>query len=213
MPSSLSLDANDTYYTGVMSQPESLDPLLERRFRTGRPCLDFVHTGGVGRWAALELIHDAGDLERWLARVLGLERVSAHRRDLAPARRLREALWRLAHARATGRPLDPAEVAVVNAAAAAAPPVPRLDEAEQDTTEAATARQALSALARDAISLLGGPFGQRIRICAAPDCELLFVDASRPGHRRWCSMERCGNRAKTKAYRRRQDRSRPSPDP
>jgi predicted RNA-binding Zn ribbon-like protein len=30
---------------------------------------------------------------------------------------------------------------------------------------------------------------------------LLYVDASRPGRRRWCSMERCGDRAKKRKAR------------
>jgi predicted RNA-binding Zn ribbon-like protein len=63
---------------------------------------------------------------------------------------------------------------------------------------------ALASLARDAIDLLSGPLATRVRECAAEDCALLFVDASRPGRRRWCSMEGCGNRAKTTSYRRRQ---------
>jgi predicted RNA-binding Zn ribbon-like protein len=39
----------------------------------------------------------------------------------------------------------------------------------------------------------------RVRSCAR--CTLLFVDRSPPGTRRWCSMERCGNRSKTAHYR------------
>jgi hypothetical protein len=38
-------------------------------------------------------------------------------------------------------------------------------------------------------------------------CSLLFVDTSRSGRRRWCSMERCGNRAKVAAHRRRRKES------
>lgn len=57
-------------------------------------------------------------------------------------------------------------------------------------------RQALSTLVRDAIDLFSSPLAGRIRTCAAEDCGLLFVDTSRPGWRRWCSMERCGDRAK-----------------
>jgi predicted RNA-binding Zn ribbon-like protein len=34
----------------------------------------------------------------------------------------------------------------------------------------------------------------------------MFIDHSRPGRRRWCSMERCGNRAKTARYRQRRRR-------
>ncbi|MFE7743242.1 CGNR zinc finger domain-containing protein [Nocardia sp. NPDC057455] len=40
-----------------------------------------------------------------------------------------------------------------------------------------------------------------MRVRAAGDCGLLFVDASRPGRRRWCSMDRCGNLSKVRRYR------------
>lgn len=44
----------------------------------------------------------------------------------------------------------------------------------------------------------------RVRICAAPDCHWAFYDVSRSGAGRWCSMEVCGNRTKTRTYRQRQ---------
>ncbi|NUP00309.1 MAG: CGNR zinc finger domain-containing protein, partial [Nonomuraea sp.] len=44
----------------------------------------------------------------------------------------------------------------------------------------------------------------RIRECAGDNCPLVFVDTSRPGARRWCAMERCGNRHKLRALRARQ---------
>ena len=43
----------------------------------------------------------------------------------------------------------------------------------------------------------------RIRHCAGPGCVLWFLDTSRNGARRWCSMAGCGNRAKAQAYYRR----------
>ncbi len=66
--------------------------------------------------------------------------------------------------------------------------------------------QALAHIAREGIALFSGPLRDRVRECAAEDCQLLFVDASRPGRRQWCSMARCGNIAKTRSYRRRIDR-------
>lgn len=36
----------------------------------------------------------------------------------------------------------------------------------------------------------------RIRKCEHQDCILYFVDTSKSGKRRWCSMELCGNRQK-----------------
>ncbi|WNY32953.1 CGNR zinc finger domain-containing protein [Curtobacterium flaccumfaciens] len=70
--------------------------------------------------------------------------------------------------------------------------------------------QALSSVARDAVALFtevgfddveadGRP--TRLSRCSAEDCGLVFYDSSRGGTRRWCSMQRCGNRAKVRAHR------------
>ncbi len=40
----------------------------------------------------------------------------------------------------------------------------------------------------------------RVRQCASESCSMIYLDASRNGSRRWCSMERCGSRAKAHAY-------------
>ena len=48
----------------------------------------------------------------------------------------------------------------------------------------------------------------RIRQCADGDCMYWFLDTSKSGRRRWCSMSRCGNRAKAaKHYRQRSEPS------
>jgi predicted RNA-binding Zn ribbon-like protein len=44
---------------------------------------------------------------------------------------------------------------------------------------------------------------KRLKLCDAPDCRWAFYDTSRSGRGRWCSMEVCGNRHKTRAYRER----------
>ncbi|MGC4762555.1 CGNR zinc finger domain-containing protein [Micromonospora sp. DT46] len=51
------------------------------------------------------------------------------------------------------------------------------------------------------MDLFTGPYRDRIRECATHDCYLVFVDTSRPGRRRWCAMERCGNRHKVRSLR------------
>lgn len=43
----------------------------------------------------------------------------------------------------------------------------------------------------------------RLKLCASSDCRWAFHDTSRSGGGRWCSMEVCGNRHKTRAYRQR----------
>lgn len=40
----------------------------------------------------------------------------------------------------------------------------------------------------------------RVRECAADSCPVVYLDTSRNGRRRWCSMEVCGSRAKASAY-------------
>jgi predicted RNA-binding Zn ribbon-like protein len=54
------------------------------------------------------------------------------------------------------------------------------------------------------VALLGGEAADRIRQCEGPPCAVLFVDTSRKGQRRWCSMSACGNRAKAAGFRARE---------
>ena len=51
-------------------------------------------------------------------------------------------------------------------------------------------------------SVARGAWG-RLKLCASADCRWAFYDTSRSGGGRWCSMEVCGNRHKTRAYRQR----------
>jgi predicted RNA-binding Zn ribbon-like protein len=173
-----------------------------RRFRTGRVCLDFAHTGGDGPLAVFELLHDERDAAHWLGVVLDVDEVVPDGRPLADVMALRRAIWSGAGRLAAGQPLRAGERAAINAAAAWAPARVALDPDGHATVAGpVTTTQALSVLARDAVDLFGGPLGSRIRVCAADDCGLLFVDQSRPGTRRWCSMQRCGNLAKVRRYR------------
>jgi predicted RNA-binding Zn ribbon-like protein len=49
-----------------------------------------------------------------------------------------------------------------------------------------------------AATLLTSPDAGRLRICAQQDCGWMFVDRSRNGFRRWCSMADCGTREKSR---------------
>ena len=89
----------------------------------------------------------------------------------------------------------------INQSAAGPPLVPGLADGARVWREPSAA-QALSDIARDAIALLADPAQHaRLRRCASPDCDLIFYDSSRPGRRRWCSTERCGDRMRARAYR------------
>jgi predicted RNA-binding Zn ribbon-like protein len=50
----------------------------------------------------------------------------------------------------------------------------------------------------------------RLKTCAAEDCQRIFYDRSKPGTRRWCASTLCGNRQKTRAYRRRKGQRKPN---
>ena len=52
------------------------------------------------------------------------------------------------------------------------------------------------------VGVAAGRWG-RLKLCAAPDCRWAFFDTSRSGGGRWCSMQICGNRHKTRTYRQR----------
>lgn len=62
---------------------------------------------------------------------------------------------------------------------------------------------ALAPVAEAAARLLVEGDRTRLRRCDADGCGLWFYDVSRNGRRRWCSMARCGNRAKVAAHYRR----------
>jgi len=205
---SAALPLSDTGYTGVVT-PVVLDnlPSSELRFhwKSGRLCLDFVATVGE-RWRrSFERLRTPGDLGRWLVEASLLDAAPRVRRaQLEDARVLREAIYRVAKLSGAGRP-DPRDVAEIDAWAAKPPLVPQLGDDGRSLSRTADrpVAAALATVARDAVELLSGPLAARVRECAAPDCALLFVDTSRPGRRRWCSMAACGNRTKTAAYRRR----------
>jgi predicted RNA-binding Zn ribbon-like protein len=61
-----------------------------------------------------------------------------------------------------------------------------------------------------AAALIVSDEAARIRICGGPDCGWMYVDRSRNRLRRWCQMETCGTRAKS---RRRYARVHRSPRP
>jgi predicted RNA-binding Zn ribbon-like protein len=57
-------------------------------------------------------------------------------------------------------------------------------------------------VAHSAGDLLLSAQRHRIGECQGDGCGWLFIDRSKPGTRRWCSMTSCGNRAKGQRYRR-----------
>jgi predicted RNA-binding Zn ribbon-like protein len=117
---------------------------------------------------------------------------------------LREALNRLFGARVLGAPPLQSDLAALEAALAASPARTRLLPANGGFAWQVTAAPDLMLLLApvlwSASDLLAGPVGAQVSRCANPDCLFLFVDTSRAGNRRWCSMSSCGNRAKARRH-------------
>lgn len=180
----------------------------------GRLSLDLTWTLRYRTVQPTELLVEPVDLRRWLAAV-GLP-APAHPTagDLEAARALREAIHAAASAVVDGGAIATNDRRLINGAAARPTPVPMLDAdgyARDRVPTGGKVQAALSVVARDAVDLLALAGDGRMRRCAGPRCSLLFRDDSRPGTRRWCSTERCGNRVHTRTYRsRRRDDGNPA---
>lgn len=121
--------------------------------------------------------------------------------ERAEAAILREAAQRAFSAAADGRNPDARDVATLNSYADDEPPRIVLQASGQVTrTSPAPIRAAFAALARDAIDTIGRRRAD-LRRCEGAGCGAVFIDESRGRRRRWCSMARCGNRAKAAAFR------------
>ncbi|GAB3000638.1 CGNR zinc finger domain-containing protein [Saccharothrix stipae] len=180
------------------------------RFDPGSFALELLVSGGPGEYRRYEVLHAPDDLAHWLAssRLAATAPftpadVRVTEAELDAVKELRDAFWRVAQAMARGTGIPPADLDVLNAATAETPR-PVLDPRTRALAWAApiTGAQVLGAAARDAVELVarGG-----VRECSSSTCELLFLDTSRSGNRRWCSMERCGNRHKVRAHRARHE--------
>ena len=189
--------------------------IADVRLLGGDPTLDFVNTVEDRAVEGVELLHDYADLLTWARRSGLLEpgmelELARQARRSAPAaaevvRRalaFREALYGVLDATIRETPPSRADFSGVNleigrsyagarleavaGGFSLGPPEPGLDSP-------------LAVVARAAAALLTGSRVQRIRRCeGVGDCGWLFLDATKNGRRRWCSMAGCGARAKTR---------------
>ncbi|MEV5612803.1 CGNR zinc finger domain-containing protein [Streptomyces sp. NPDC052225] len=174
------------------------------RFDPGALCLELLTTGGPGPYRRYEVLHEPADLAAWAgrSRLTPTAALDISAAEVADARRLRDALFRAVIAHTHGEPYPPGDLETINEAAARPALAPAITPAgKRQWAGAPSGAHLMATVARDAVELLTGPFAHRIRTCAAEDCHLIYVDTSRPGRRRWCSMEHCGNRNKVRALR------------
>ncbi|MEU7864487.1 ABATE domain-containing protein [Nonomuraea sp. NPDC049141] len=123
---------------------------------------------------------------------------------LSEAINLRESVYRMFSAIAAQRRPEPGDVAVIMNAYAAALQSAHLHLHHEGVGHVLrwpgqrSARPILWSVAASAARLLlEGPLG---RVGECPSCGWLFLDTSRNGRRRWCSMAMCGNQVKSRRY-------------
>lgn len=164
-------------------------------------CLDFANTRyWRGQPAPTETLNAPADLSGWAK----APKAPAPR-EFAQALALRETIHRLFDAQAQGKTPTPRDVESLNAALAAAPARTTLRRGKEGyewdvDMKSGTALALLAPVLWSAGDLLAGPKLDKVRRCANPECLYLFLDDSRAGKRRWCSMSACGNRAKARRH-------------
>jgi len=196
--------------------PSSLTRWTPEAFVGGHPYLDFLNTGGGSTKARDALpFEDWADALRWLA-MAGLASPAEQRclQRLARDSGAGKALSRLMAQRENGyavlsavaRDQAPPEAERLHfengirqaLQQASLPLFPGRQPAWQVDAEAAGLELPRHRLALSAHGLIADGLLPRLRECEA--CTWLFLDTSRGGRRRWCSMATCGNRAKARRH-------------
>ena len=121
---------------------------------------------------------------------------------------VREVIYRLFVALAAGEPIPISDLAALNRALGEALAHAHLIQPEPASGPLAwgwaddpiSLDLPLWPIVRSAADLLTSPTLSALRVCAANTCAWLFLDTSRNGSRRWCSMRTCGNRAKARRH-------------
>jgi predicted RNA-binding Zn ribbon-like protein len=195
----------------VAGRPSALDRI------GGITCLDFVNTVDP-RYAndRIEYLSDYPALLEWSVANRLLDPQEADRLALAARRRpsqarqvhrravaLREALFELL--RREPGPARSAALETLNRELTRSPQLQIVMDTggafERRWPASLTLDRVLWGVVFSASDLLASDRLGRVRECRGETCGWLFLDTSKAGRRRWCSMADCGNRAKAKRRR------------
>jgi predicted RNA-binding Zn ribbon-like protein len=169
---------------------------------------DFVNSIDLRRYVERGAAHVPADelatpaqLQKWLqARGLSKRGAKISLSEHREALRLRDALRTLLSA----APADRASAAGPLEALAARFPLGITASSDRTLDLRAIGQRATSGLGNVLVELVrlsdSGRL-ERVKTCDSDECRWVFYDRSKPGNRRWCSSDRCGNREKTRNYR------------
>ena len=210
--------------TGTVEWPEV--PLnYKYRFVSGALCLDFTNTmGGKRGEVAREILQSFDHLLSWCdqAGVLNKTQLERLRQEASQhpeeakvvyqrAVQLREAIYRIFLAYSEGDGPAAADLAILNAELG--PALARLQVMPEKKgfclkCDCEALDQTLGAIVRSAVELLtSNERLAQVHQCHGENCGWLFADVSKNHSRRWCDMRDCGNRAKVRRHRLKQQKA------
>ncbi len=169
-------------------------------------CLEFANTRyWRGQTTPTETLNSPEDLLAWTTANLSKDVRPLARREFERALEAREAIYRVFDATARSKAPAPADLQALNALLATLPARTTLKRertgfAWDIDMRGSTALAQMAPVLWSAGDLLTGGKLDKVRRCANPECGWLFLDDSRAGKRRWCSMSSCGNRAKARRH-------------
>ena len=186
----------------------------------GALALDFANTvGGTHVSPTHDHLRSYGDIAQFavLAGALtpSVAKRLAQRAERDPGRAeavyelgiaLRESIWAVFSALASGESPKDADLALIGDAAASGAARARLVYDRDGVgwslpSDGEELERPLWDIARSAADVLTSPEqSDRVKECASTTCEWVFLDRSRNHSRRWCDMSDCGNRAKARRF-------------
>ncbi len=182
--------------------------------------LDFLNTALMSNGESIELLTDAAAVARWMAHAGLLTEEAAQKLQLAweqspragkaviALRRFRDRLRTAVFAFEAGSGVSADFLDELNSLLRTHPlyrvvePNGKGGYTQTLSFEPRLPDDLLGPLAENTMVLLTGVAAGRVRKCEG--CPVHFLDVSKKGSRRWCSMSLCGNKVKVAAYQQRQ---------
>ena len=171
---------------------------------------DFVNTLDCRRYVEQGVAHTGGDefetpgqIEAWMRNRRLLqpgERIYGH--DYRRALNLRDALRSFLQLSAEDRQQSSDVARRLTAVSGDFPLAVVVTNKGAVTLQAARGSSALGRVLAEIYGLAKTDRLARLKTCASEECRWIFFDRSKPANRHWCSSNLCGNRQKTRTYRR-----------
>jgi predicted RNA-binding Zn ribbon-like protein len=182
-----------------------------------RPALDFVNTIDPRQGnTTIDYLRNYTDLAAWGARagvispetssrLTRLARQNNAKADqaLENSRQLREALYHIFFRIAVDRRPSPSDLELLRTAFQEALGHAKLEQYGRGFCWRLDPDLEFIrwSVARDAVAMLESDALKRLKLCPGNNCGWVFLDTSKNGTRRWCSMAGCGNRTKARRHR------------